>query len=157
MKRLLSTLTFFLVLSLVIWNNRVNIVVWALPKILDITNPVLSVGSSNWQKGPDSKTINDTRPNIILILADDLGFNDVSLYNGGAADGSLMTPNIDAIAHDGVLFENGYAANAICAPARASIMTGRYSTRFGFEFTPIYPQALTLFQWIDDIDDPELK
>ena len=68
-----------------------------------------------------------------------------------------MTPNIDAIAHDGVLFENGYAANAICAPARASIMTGRYSTRFGFEFTPIYPQALTLFQWIDDIDDPELK
>ena len=157
MKRLLSTLTFFLVLSLVIWNNRVNIVVWALPKILDITNPVLSVGSSNWQKGPDSKTINDTRPNIILILADDLGFNDVSLYNGGAADGSLMTPNIDAIAHDGVLFENGYAANAICAPARASIMTGRYSTRFGFEFTPIYPQALTLFKWIDDIDDPELK
>ncbi len=157
MKRLLSTLTFFLILSFVIWNNRVNIVVWALPKILDITNPVLSVGSSNWQKGPDSKTINDTRPNIILILADDLGFNDVSLYNGGAADGSLMTPNIDAIAHDGVLFENGYAANAICAPARASIMTGRYSTRFGFEFTPIYPQALTLFQWIDDIDDPELK
>ena len=157
MKRLLSALTFFLILSFVIWNNRVNIVVWALPKILDITNPVLSVGSSNWQKGPDSKTTNDTRPNIILILADDLGFNDVSLYNGGAADGSLMTPNIDAIAHDGVLFENGYAANAICAPARASIMTGRYSTRFGFEFTPIYPQALTLFQWIDDIDDPELK
>ena len=157
MKRLLSTLTFFLVLSFVIWNNRVNIVVWALPQILNITNPVLSVGSSNWQKGPDSKTISDTRPNIILILADDLGFNDVSLYNGGAADGSLMTPNIDAIAHDGVLFENGYAANAICAPARASIMTGRYSTRFGFEFTPIYPQALTLFQWIDDIDDPELK
>ena len=157
MKRLLSILTLFALLSFFAWNNRVNIVVWALPKILDITNPVLSVGSSNWQKGPDSKTINDTRPNIILILADDLGFNDVSLYNGGAADGSLMTPNIDAIAQDGVLFENGYAANAICAPSRASIMTGRYSTRFGFEFTPIYPQAVTLFKWIDEIDDPELK
>ena len=130
MKRLLSILTLFALLSLFAWNNRVNIVVWALPKILNIATPVLSVGSSNWQEGPDSKTISDTRPNIILILADDLGFNDVSLYNGGAGNGSLMTPNIDAIAHDGVLFENGYAANAICAPSRASIMTGRYSTRF---------------------------
>ena len=157
MKRLLSILTLFALLLFFAWNNRVNIVVWALPKILNITTPVLSVGSSNWQEGPDSKTISDTRPNIILILADDLGFNDVSLYNGGAGNGSLMTPNIDAIAQDGVLFENGYAANAICAPSRASIMTGRYSTRFGFEFTPIFPQALTLFKWIDEIDNPELE
>ena len=41
---------------------------------------------------------NNGRPNIILILADDLGFNDVSYYNGGAADGSLLTPNIDSSA-----------------------------------------------------------
>ena len=157
MKRLLVPLTFFIVLLFSVWSNRVNIVVWALPKILNVTNPILSEGSSNWQDGPKEKDKSDSRPNIIIILADDLGFNDVSLYNGGASDGSLMTPNIDSIAKDGVLFENGYAANAMCAQSRASIMTGRYSTRFGFEFTPIFPIALTVFQWMDDIQDPELK
>ena len=157
MKRLLVPLTLLTVLLFFLWSNRVNIVVWALPKILNITNPILSEGSSNWQEGPQKKDKNDSRPNIIIILADDLGFNDISLYNGGASDGSLMTPNIDSIAKDGVLFQNGYAANAMCAQSRASIMTGRYSTRFGFEFTPIFPIALTVFQWMDDIQDPELK
>ena len=157
MKRLLVPLTLLTVLSFFLWSNRVNIVVWALPKILNITNPILSEGSSNWQEGPQKKDKNDSRPNIIINLADDLGFNDISLYNGGASDGSLMTPNIDSIAKDGVLFQNGYAANAMCAQSRASIMTGRYSTRFGFEFTPIFPIALTVFQWMDDIQDPELK
>jgi len=157
MKRLLAPLTLFAILSFFIWSNRVNIAVWALPKILNITTPILSEGSSAWQEGPKTRDKNDSRPNIIIILADDLGFNDISLYNGGAGDGSLMTPNIDSIAKDGVLFENGYAANAMCAQSRASIMTGRYSTRFGFEFTPIFPIALTIFQWMDDIQDPELK
>ena len=81
----------------------------------------------------------------------------MSLYNGGAGSGSLITPNIDQIAKDGVIFENGYAANAMCAPSRASIMTGRYSTRFGFEFTPLFPGAVQLMKWIDDIQDNELK
>ncbi len=93
-----------------------------------------------WPDGPAtaSQPPAERPPNIVFILADDMGFNDVSLYNGGAADGSVMTPNIDAIARQGVLFENGYAANAVCAPSRASLMTGRYSTRFGFEFTPFH-------------------
>ena len=88
------------------WQNRVNIVLWTLPKILNITKPVSSEGSSNWQEGPLEKNNEDQRPNIILILADDLGFNDISLYNGGAGDGSLMTPNIDRIALEGVTFKN---------------------------------------------------
>ena len=48
----------------------------------------------------------------------------------------VPTPNIDSIARDGVEFTHGYAGNATCAPSRAAIMTGRYPTRFGFEFTP---------------------
>ena len=144
MRKAIVAIFFLLFIGLFVWQNRINIAVWAIPKILNITTPVLSKGSSNWQEGPSFKDkISDTRPNIILILADDLGFNDVSLYNGGAGSGSLITPNIDQIAKDGVMFENGYAANAMCAPSRASIMTGRYSTRFGFEF-PLRPIPLAL-------------
>ena len=158
MRKAITTIFILSLIGLFGWQNRINITVWALPKILNIVSPVLSEGSSNWQQGPSFENkILDTRPNIILILADDLGFNDVSLYNGGAGSGSLITPNIDQIARDGVMFKNGYAANAMCAPSRASIMTGRYSTRFGFEFTPLFPGAVQLMKWISDIQDDELK
>ena len=158
MKKTTAIIFFLLFIGILGWQNRINITVWAIPKILNIVRPVLSEGSSSWKEGPvvPNKTP-DNRPNIILILADDLGFNDVSLYNGGAGSGSLLTPNIDQIAKDGVMFKNGYAANAICAPSRASIMTGRYSTRFGFEFTPLFPGAVQLMKWMDDIQDNELK
>ena len=91
-----------------------------------------------WQKGPDQARVPaDKRPpNIILIVADDLGYNDISFNGGGVAGGLLKTPNIDAIGHGGVSFPDGYAGNATCAPSRAALMTGRYPTRFGFEFTP---------------------
>jgi uncharacterized sulfatase len=52
------------------------------------------------------------------------------------AGGSVPTPNIDSIARDGVSFTRGYAAHGTCAPSRAAILSGRYGTRFGFEFTP---------------------
>lgn len=95
----------------------------------------------HWQKplDPQLKSADSELPNIVLILTDDMGFNDISLYGGGAAGTDLQTPNIDAIAHEGVRFENGYAGNAVCAPSRAMLMSGRYSTRFGFEFTPTPP------------------
>src|SRR5205823_6129153 len=73
---------------------------------------------------------------IILILADDLGFNDLSFGGGGVAGGAVKTPHIDSIAREGVTMTRGYAGDATCAPSRAAIMTGRYATRFGFEFTP---------------------
>ena len=146
-----------IIITILVWQNRVEIVVWTIPKVLNVIRPVLSEGSSSWQKGTNIKDSSDQRPNIILILADDLGFNDISFYNGGAGSGSLKTPNIDQIAKDGVIFENGYAANAMCAQSRASIMTGRYSTRFGFEFTPLFPGATKLIEWIDNINDPVLK
>jgi arylsulfatase A-like enzyme len=91
-----------------------------------------------WQKGPDqaSAPADNRAPNIVLIVADDLGYNDISFNGGGVAGGLLKTPNIDAIGHGGVSFPDGYAGNATCAPSRAALMTGRYPTRFGFEFTP---------------------
>lgn len=78
----------------------------------------------------------DGPPNVILIVADDLGWNDLTFNGGGLAGGTVPTPNIDRIAHEGAIFMNGYAAHGTCAPSRASLMSGRYSTRFGFEFTP---------------------
>lgn len=92
-----------------------------------------------WSKPGDSHALppGDRPPNIVLILADDLGWNDLTFGGGGVAGGSVPTPNIDSIAQQGVSFTNGYAANGTCAPSRAAIMTGRYGTRFGFEFTPM--------------------
>jgi arylsulfatase A-like enzyme len=92
-----------------------------------------------WQKGPDQAPAGKRPPNIVLILADDLGYNDITLNGGGVAGGAVPTPNINSIAADGVDLVNGYAGNATCAPSRAAIMTGRYATRFGFEFTPTHP------------------
>jgi arylsulfatase A-like enzyme len=76
------------------------------------------------------------KPNVVFILADDLGFNDITVNGGGVAGGAVPTPNNESNAHQGVVFTNGYAGNATCAPSRAAILTGRYATRFGFEFTP---------------------
>ena len=96
----------------------------------------------NWDK-PDLATTPslgaDRPPNIVLIVADDLGWNDLTFNGGGVAGGTVPTPNIDSIAARGVNFVNGYSANGTCAPSRAAIMSGRYPTRFGFEFTPTPP------------------
>ena len=100
-----------------------------LPKI-EPNHPV------TWAEGPQAAPTADRPPNVIVILADDMGFNDITFNGGGIADGAVPTPNIDSIGHDGVSFANGYDGNATCAPSRATIMTGRYATRFGFEFTP---------------------
>ena len=105
-------------------------------RVSAIFMPIQDNIPTSWSEGPETAS-QDERPNIILILADDMGYNDISKHNGGAADGSLITRHIDALADSGIIFSRGYAANATCAPSRASIMTGKYSTRFGYEFTPV--------------------
>lgn len=99
-----------------------------------LAEPTIANQPVRWQPGPPVRPQGEQPPNIILIVADDLGFNDVTITGKGA--GGMATPNIDAIGHDGVVFSQGYAGNATCAPSRAALMTGRYATRFGYEFTP---------------------
>ena len=154
MKKLGIVVVTLLVAGYLGWQNRVDILVWGAPKLTLLMNPVLPNVPTQWTQGPAAAALpaNDRQPNIILILVDDMGFNDISLYNGGAADGSLQTPNIDSLAMQGVTFDNGYAANAICAPSRASLLTGRYSTRFGFEFTPMPKVGPRIFQWMEDLN-----
>lgn len=109
-----------------------------LPGIIgNIREPIGDYREVAWDKGPATAPKEQRPPNVILIVADDLGMNDISLYGGGVGNGAVPTPNINAIAQQGVDFVNGYAANATCSPSRAALMTGRYPTRFGFEFTAV--------------------
>ena len=101
----------FLFLVITGWIYKREIALTLLPIALNISTPIADNQEIEWQKSDFKKNTN--KPNIILILADDLGFNDVSFYNGGAADGSLMTPNIDQLAKDGAAFMNGYAASPV--------------------------------------------
>ncbi|MFT7527235.1 MAG: arylsulfatase A-like enzyme [Arenicella sp.] len=91
-----------------------------------------------WSPGPSQaeRSAIERPPNIILIVADDLGFNDISTFGGGVADGQVTTPNIDQLAADGVVFEQSYSGANTCAPSRGMLMTGRYPSRSGFAFTP---------------------
>lgn len=94
-----------------------------------------------WQAGPARAELpaDQRAPNIVFILFDDLGMNDLSTFGGGVADGRVPTPNIDRLAAEGAIFTQAYAGNATCSPSRAQLMTGRYSTRTGFEYTPTPP------------------
>ena len=80
-----------------------------------------------------STTAEAKRPNIILIVADDLGYADLGCQ-GLSTD--VRTPNIDAIARAGVRLTNGYVSGTVCSPSRAGFLTGRYQQRFGHEFNP---------------------
>ena len=106
-----------------------------LSRLMDPIHPPEPV---TWEAGPATAAAAPAQrpPNIVVIVADDLGYNDLTFAGGGVAGGAVPTTNIDSIARDGVRFASGYAGNATCAPSRAAILTGRYPTRFGFEFTP---------------------
>ena len=158
MKKLAAVVVLLILAGFAGWQKRVELLVWVAPKLLEITSPVAENRELNWSQGPEMAVAEpaDRPPNIVLIVTDDMGFNDISLYNGGAGDGTLQTPSIDALAQQGVTFTNGYAANAVCAPSRASIMTGRYSTRFGFEFTPFYKTGVTIFRWMEELNPSPL-
>ena len=154
-KRGLYTLIFILVVVGVGFLNQVSIMTWLASKgsikfISTIAEPILPTQQVDWASAePGSGSNSEELPNIIIILADDLGWNDISFYGGGLGNGAVQTPNIDRIAAEGVHFSNGYAGNATCAPSRAALLTGRYPTRYGFEFTPAPASLMSLVATFD--------
>lgn len=74
----------------------------------------------------------DGRPNILVIVADDLGYAELGIQ--GCRD--IATPHIDSLAAGGIRFTNGYVSCPVCSPTRAGLFTGRYQQRFGHEFNP---------------------
>lgn len=71
-------------------------------------------------------------PNILFIVADDLGYGELGAYGGK----EIPTPHLDRLAAEGTRFTQGYVTASYCAPSRAALMTGRYQTRFGYESNP---------------------
>jgi arylsulfatase A-like enzyme len=90
-----------------------------------------SVLLPRWVLG-ESRGQGAVRPNVVVILADDLGYGELGVQ--GCRD--IPTPHIDSIAHNGMRFTSGYVSCPVCAPTRAGLMTGRYQQRFGFETNP---------------------
>ncbi len=89
-----------------------------------VTTAALPVRTASWAAAPEQ------RPNIIVILADDLGYADLGVQGGN----DIPTPHLDSIAKAGMRFTNAYSSCPYCSPSRAGLMTGRYPTRFGYEF-----------------------
>ncbi|MDT0596475.1 sulfatase-like hydrolase/transferase [Glaciecola petra] len=127
-KTFISILIIILILGGVVWVNRFDILLYVAGKRAQI--PIAANKSVTWSSGPSKET---EKPNVILIVMDDMGINDVSTFGAGM----VATPNIDVLASKGALFTNGYSAHANCAPARGALMTGRTPARNGFEVTPM--------------------
>jgi arylsulfatase A-like enzyme len=84
---------------------------------------------------------NTQPPNILLILADDLGFEDLGFQ--GSKD--IKSPHLDKLAANSIRFTDGHTTASVCSPSRAGLMTGRYQQRFGHEAnTPPYPNGMDL-------------
>ena len=88
-----------------------------------------AIATANSDLADKSRTASGAKPNVIVILADDMGNGDISAYGNKLID----TKNIDSIGKDGVTFTSGYVSAPLCSPSRAGMVTGRYQQRFGFE------------------------
>ena len=102
-----------------------------------------------------AKTIQN-KPNIILLLADDLGYSSINSY--GADKNLVRTPHIDRIAAEGVRFTNAYTPASLCSPTRYGLLTGRYPWRSDLTYgvTHIFSELLpdtnrvTIADWLND-------
>ena len=76
---------------------------------------------------------NNTKPNLLIFYSDDQGWGETGCYGNN----EIPTPNIDALAANGIRFTQGYVAATYCSPSRAGLLTGKYPTRFGHEFNAV--------------------
>jgi len=90
---------------------------------------IASVLLGRWgisKAGPGSEQDHADRPNIVFIMADDMGYGDVGCYN---KDSKIPTPNIDRLARQGIRFTDAHSPSAVCTPTRYGVLTGRYCWR----------------------------
>jgi len=155
-KLLLILLLICISAGLLIWFNRGTILTrLVLNKARANHDMVVPYQPVNWQKGPltAEQPAQQRQPNIVFILLDDFGYNDLSAFGGGVAGGRVPTPNLDKLAREGAVFSQAYAGTGTCAPSRAMLMTGRYPTRTGFEFTPTPDGMSQVISTISNLTD----
>ncbi|MEN8118241.1 MAG: sulfatase-like hydrolase/transferase [Bacteroidota bacterium] len=95
--------------------------------------PFLSIMLFSCDGNPSQQSIKESnqRPNIILMVADDMGYGEISSYGGS----EILTPHLTKLARSGMQFTQFYSAGSVCTPTRISILTGRYPHRFGMNNT----------------------
>ncbi|MCW3468001.1 sulfatase-like hydrolase/transferase [Chitinophaga nivalis] len=98
--------------------------------LLTMATGFITAAATRSNPAEHKKTPPKRRPNVIVILADDLGYSDLHAYGNEV----IKTPNIDALGKAGTRFTHAFSTAAICSPSRAGLMTGRYQQRFGFEY-----------------------
>jgi arylsulfatase A-like enzyme len=150
--KLISVLVVLLLLAGLVYAKRLMILQHSLGWYTDWKNPRGPEQPIAWQSGPQAQ--GERPPNIIVILADDLGINDVTTHGGGHTEWGLSTPSIDSIAQAGARFERGYAGSAVCTISRAALLTGRYPWRYGVEFTPTPGAMARVAAELYDSDPP---
>jgi len=95
-----------------------------------IRAPRFLIGGLGLLVGSSDPVTFDRPPNIVVIVADDMGYGDIGAYGGT----DIPTPNLDALAAGGIRFTDAYVSGPYCSPTRAGLLTGRYPQRFGHEF-----------------------
>jgi arylsulfatase A-like enzyme len=103
-------------------------------KLVPLAAALLALALSANQPQPAAAADQSNRPNILVILADDLGYADLGFQ--GCKD--IATPNLDALAKRSVRCTSGYVTHPYCSPTRAGLLTGRYQQRFGHEDNPVW-------------------
>jgi arylsulfatase I/J len=105
-------------------------------RMFNLATPIVALALLATVQGNDFAYASDRPPNILYIVADDLGWKDVGFHGS-----NIKTPNLDALAAKGARLEQFYA-QPMCTPTRAAIMTGRYPMRYGLQ-TAVIPQGHT--------------
>ncbi|MDE7373701.1 MAG: sulfatase-like hydrolase/transferase, partial [Clostridia bacterium] len=106
----------------------------------------LQTGHDEYLKNINPTNRNANSPNVLFILMDDMAYSDISCYSYLNKDGkapTINTPTLDALAEEGVSFENFYACSPVCSPSRFGILTGRYASR-GYLDNVVFPTTVSM-------------
>lgn len=119
----------------------------------------LQAGHDDYLASVKNKYNTQNKPNVLVILMDDMAYSDISAYSylaskvngeGGtvtdSVNATINTPNIDSIADGGIMMDNFYSASPVCSPSRFSILTGRYSSR-GYLDNVVFPSDIQSNPW----------